>query len=390
MTLDQERFAVRIMTSMILFSSLGLNLGLTFQPLLANHLGIESVEIGLLLSIMSGVSAFMRFPAGTLSDRYGRKKILLLGEVLGVSASILFTLPNIRNYIVLPFVLWGVSIGLYYTVENVLVADYVSQEYRIKAYTITYLAYFPGLIAGPFLGGIITEQFGIGASFLVPTLSLAVGTITILKLPNRIVDKEKEKPSIVQNVKNVLTGETGKVVRTFSLLFLMYGIHNGLYVAITPVFFKNEYDISYFHVGVISAIGSIGNAIGIYLNPRVKVTAFKKMILLSTWVSSLWPLAYLSTRNLSLIILISAISGLSSSFGIWSPLSNMFLDDHLPAYLRGMAWGIVGTFWRMGMVIGSIIMGMVWQQFGLTTIFYIASGFLFVGGFLVLLTMSKK
>jgi len=112
--------------------------------------------------------------AGTLSDRFGRRVVLLLGlAVTGPAAWALVTVPN--ELLVLPLLALGLSLSVRATTTEVLIVDNTPAERRSTVLGTYYLVNQPvGGVAAP-LFGLIAGAVGIGAAFS----GLAVGFVAL-------------------------------------------------------------------------------------------------------------------------------------------------------------------------------------------------------------------
>ena len=91
-------------------------------------------------------------PFGKLSDKIGRKKVLIVGYLLFLIVSISFVYANILVYLVISFILYGFVYALTQANQRALVSD-LSGEMKATAmgfyYSITGLVNIPaGIIAG--------------------------------------------------------------------------------------------------------------------------------------------------------------------------------------------------------------------------------------------------
>jgi MFS family permease len=155
-----------VLASISILTQFGLSGERGFLPLLANSRGIRATEVGILLTVVSTGSALLMVPVGRLSDRAGRKPVLLMGIVAGTlglagysvasSFSVLLALAALRAFSgaatqpvlitvlseVTPSRMRGQAMGLFGSIEDI------------------------GIAVGPAVSGFIWGASTIGSAFL--------------------------------------------------------------------------------------------------------------------------------------------------------------------------------------------------------------------------------
>ncbi len=123
----EGRRNVNYLASLDFIISLGFGLILPLFPLYVAFLGGGSREVGLEVGILFSsfvlTRALLATPFGNLSDRVGRKRLILIGSFLYTLLAVLFTVPN--TWIGLIFVrsLQGVASAMVWPVSEALVID---------------------------------------------------------------------------------------------------------------------------------------------------------------------------------------------------------------------------------------------------------------------------
>jgi len=138
------------------------------EPVMALHLGslgIGPARIGMLFGIASLVNTGMHPMAGHLADRFGARRIMLLGLALSAFAiALLGQTSSFRSTIGLqiPFI---VSIALMITPSLAYMAEVTTLD-GVDSYGVAYglynMAWGVGLLTGPAIGGFLYEWIGFG------------------------------------------------------------------------------------------------------------------------------------------------------------------------------------------------------------------------------------
>lgn len=152
----------------ILLDLIGFGMILPLLPFYAQELHATPFRIGLLFSSYSLAQLFFAPLLGRLSDRIGRRPVLL-GSIAGsVAAHLLFAQASSYGVMLLARGLSGAAAN--YAVAQAYMADVSSRENRSRAMGLVGAAFGLGFVLGPALGGILAE---VGEPRLVP-LSAAV------------------------------------------------------------------------------------------------------------------------------------------------------------------------------------------------------------------------
>lgn len=166
-----------------------------FLMLRAQTTGLTVLQVMGLLVLFNLVYASLSGPAGYLSDRVGRQKLLLGGWVLYALIYVGFALSQARWQMTLLFALYGIYYGLTQGVAKAFVADLIQRDQRGTAYgwfnAVVGLAVLPAsLLAGLLWQGIGSwPGFGVRMPFLVGAVlsMIAAGLLIVWFPPNKPV-----------------------------------------------------------------------------------------------------------------------------------------------------------------------------------------------------------
>lgn len=142
-------------------------------PLLGTkRLGLTEGQIGLALSLVAIIQIIATLIAGRLSDKFGRKVVILPGCI--ISAASLFLLAQSYSYWFLLFscLVMGIGIGIAGSISSAYVADIIPKEdYSIGMGTYHAIGDL-GFVIGPVFMGWLADNKGFGFSLLFNNLFL--------------------------------------------------------------------------------------------------------------------------------------------------------------------------------------------------------------------------
>lgn len=148
--------------------------------------------IGTATIAVAVMAVSLRIPAGTLSDRHGRRRIMLIGAVLSIAAGVLYTFSAHLVIFLLARLLSGAGLGLFTSANKALVADLAPPERRGEALGLSNAAFSLAMVASPLLSEWLMNTFGFQAVFIVSTLLSAACLLVTYALP-------RVKPDHVQD-----------------------------------------------------------------------------------------------------------------------------------------------------------------------------------------------
>jgi MFS family permease len=151
-------------------------IGEAFLIVRAVDLGLTPTLAPAVLVAMNIAYALTSYPAGTLSDRIGRRGLLAAGFAVFVAADLALAFAHGLPAVFLGIILWGVHMGLTQGLLATLVADVAPERLRGTAFGAFNLAQGVALLVGNLAGGLAWTRLGAAATFGLSA------TLTILAL----------------------------------------------------------------------------------------------------------------------------------------------------------------------------------------------------------------
>ncbi|TAL67357.1 MAG: MFS transporter [Bacteroidetes bacterium] len=183
-------------------------------PTIGREFGMSAIFLSWVASTYLLTAAMFLVPFGKIADIYGRKKVFLLGLII-YTASALFCAFSLNGYmIIIGRIIQGIGGAMIFGTGVSLVTSVVPANERGKIIGITISMVYVGLSLGPFLGGVLTHNFGWRSVFIfnIPLGSIAIYYV-MFKLKGEWAEAKGEKLDYY-----------GSVIYGLSLLMLMYGL----------------------------------------------------------------------------------------------------------------------------------------------------------------------
>jgi predicted MFS family arabinose efflux permease len=232
---------------------LGEGMFLYFEPLYMQQLGASPVMIG---GILGGVGIAMTLsylPAGYISDRLGRRPLLRLAWLLGVSATWIMALSRTLPVFVLGIILYGATAYVVVPLNSYITA--ARGKWSVgRALTIISASFSLGAILGPLIGGWIGERVGLQRTFLVAAIIFIFSTLLIFLIRTQPVEAPHPDPS-GRGVRGLLLNARYSrfLIIVFIVMFCMY-----LPQPLSQNFLQNQRSLNLAQIGQLISARYLG------------------------------------------------------------------------------------------------------------------------------------
>ena len=383
----------------VLVDLIGFGIIIPLLPSYGVKFGASGIQLGMLLAIHSAMQFIVSPMLGRLSDRVGRRPVLVI-SILGnvVAYSLLATAGSLWMLFLARFIS-GIS-AANITAAQAYLADVTPREKRAGAMGLIGAAFGIGFVLGPALAGVMSH-IDMAAPFWAATgLALVNLAWVALGLPESLTPERRAE----QMAQRAVGGAAWPAESRFPLLLVAYFLAVcGFSVMTTPLFplyLTNRFGFDVSHVGYTFAmIGVIGALVqgGVVrrIEPRVgsKKLASVGSILL---IGSLLMLAVAQTLPAMLVW----ISGVALGNGLMQPALNTIASRFAYDHHQGRAMGFISSAGSLGRVLGPLISGalivvsrpgapVIDKSFG-TTALFVAAGITGLSFLLLLAVPSDR
>jgi len=153
-----------------------------FVILRAQNLEVSLVQVTLMLVLLNVIEATVSLPAGLLSDRLGRKRVITLGWFIYALVYLGFALASSPWQIWLLFACYGIYYGIIEGVARAFVADLVVEEKRGTAYGLYHGVVGITLLPASLLAGWLWQVYSPAAPFYLGAALAFIAMLGMLAL----------------------------------------------------------------------------------------------------------------------------------------------------------------------------------------------------------------
>jgi len=331
---------------------------------------IAEKEFGLIVKtailsfiIVFGITkAITNYFTGALANKYGRKKLLILGWIIGIPIPfILMYAPN-WNWIIIANILLGVNQGLAWSSTVVMKIDLVGDKQRGFAMGLNEFAGYLSVAIVAFLTGWIASEYGLRPfPFYIGTILVLLGLIFSIFFINDTrhhVAKESNS-NTVPLLNNVFIDTTwkNKNLSSVSQAGLINNLNDGMVWGIFPLLLASK-NFTIEQIGIITAIYPAVWGVGqLFTGKMADKYPKKDMLFLGMLLQAITLLLFVFANNITQYIVLSSILGWGTAMVYPTFLAS--IAENTNPIDRAKSIGVFRLWRDLGYAIGAILTGLI-------------------------------
>lgn len=359
---------------------LGFGILIPILPTFATkQLGLEEAAIGIVIAIYSLTQFFFNPIFGKLSDKYGRRPVIVISLLLNASGYILFSFTHSYLMLIISRIIAGIG-GSSIGVAQAYIADVTTKDERSKGMGLIGVAFGLGFVFGPLIGGFLAKYGYAITGYAAAGFSILAFLLTLFYLPESNVNRRTQlqsKRSLfnIQAAKKILT-KPDLAILIFLFFILTFSVAN-IYGTFALLGLK-VYHFTDLENGYMFGIVGLSSAIvqGGLLNYLSKYLTQTKMIVLGSFLMMIG-LALIpyggSFSGLAIIVII-----LSMGTGSLQPTLLSLISEVTSESEQGITLGLNQSFSAFARVLGPLWGGFAFEFLGYPFPFLTGAAFTFL------------
>jgi MFS family permease len=347
--------------------------------------GLSDFTMGLIVAIMGISMVVAGIPLGMIADRYGRKKVLVAGNIVASASLPIFALTADPMILMIAAILEGISEGAASAATGALLADKCDTKIRNGAFALSAFAGSTAFAVGSAAIFFVEIFSGLGfdqkESHVILFIILAVlsGAATLIMLK---ITESRAVKSTKTSIGELLPKKSGRVLSKYVLTGATIAFGAGLVVPLMTRWFDLRYGVPDTTSGLL--LGWSSFVIGLatlgapYLAKRFGLV---RAVVATQAISTVFMLATPLSPSFVVAGLVYTVRAFLMNMS--SPLEQSMIMGLVEESERGAASGISSAFWRLPNALSSWIgagmmgIGLLYEPFYLATMFYVVSITLF-------------
>jgi MFS family permease len=367
-------------------------------PLLAErefHLAARFAALSFIV-VFGVTKALTNYAAGRLSDRVGRKHVLVAGWIVAVPVPFLLMWAPTWNWILVANAFLGVSQGLTWSTTVIMKIDLVGSDRRGFAMGLNEFAGYAAVAGAALLTGWIAARQGLRPDPFYPAVAFVAIGLMLSVLVVRETRSHVTLESTLQNAaaapvsaRDVFwrTTLTDRNLSTVSQAGLVNNLNDGMVWGLFPLLFTAA-GLSLDRVGALAAIypatWSIGQLATGALSDRL---GRKWLIAAGMWVQAVGIAVVIVSRGFTGFAAGGVLLGTGTAM-VYPTLLAAIGDVAAPAW-RASSVGVYRLWRDLGYAVGAVLAGLSADALGLKGAMWIVAVITFVSGVIVAVRMDE-
>ena len=389
-TLNNKNFY--LLCIVLLINSIASSTTWLVLPVYFKEYGATEVDVGALMATLTIIGALLALPAGRISDRIGRKPILVFSLLGYASSWSIIALARAGAsihwfYISMiargPFTLLGSAVTAF-------IADLFEPEKRGSMLGIRQAVGMAGSIIGPVVSGLLIATFSYNGYFLFAASTSLISlflafillkeskadALSIRKYFRKSMNFKIPTLRFPQLHPRTILTENKDLVKFY--LARLFAVGQRLYGTILPILYTSIIGLDITEITFMASAHSVLSMVADPILGRFSDKAGRKPILYAgSLISALVPILYTQIHTFNEVFLIRAFSIVATSATMIA--GNALLADLVPESHRGLG---INLFSFLSSILGSILSivgGIIVIQYGWSSVLYVAAVISIIG-----------
>ncbi|MCR8561448.1 MFS transporter [Mucilaginibacter sp. BJC16-A38] len=378
-----------ILVLVCIINSLGLGIIIPVLYSYGKTFGLTGTTLGILMASFSIAQFFATPILGSLSDRYGRKPLLVISLAGTCISFLMFAEAHSLLILFAARILDGLT-GGNVSVAQAMVSDTATTKNRAKRFGILGSSLAFGIVAGPFIGGVFTKLSPQAPFFFAAALSLAGTLCALIFLKETNPTDKKTRANYHEGFKfiTLVTTLKRKTVGTavfigFLLTMAQLTMVVGFQTFSVDVLKLTPAQMGYFLAG----FGLAGIIMQLCVPLFTKLIPSKALLLMLSSILC-FGVMFVSGFTSAFIPFAACMCVYGLFNGLRNPMLNSIIAEHTDKAEHGKILGINQSYASIGQTFGPLTAGLV-TVISIHSVFFLSSFYILVA-FLLSFRLKKK
>lgn len=353
-----SNIALYILMFNMFIAMAGIGLIIPIMPQFLGTFGVAGSALGLLIAIFS-LAQFLFSPfSGNLSDKYGRKRIIIFGLIVYGLSQLGFSLSTELWMLYVARFFSGLGAAFIIPPTMAFVADITSLENRGRGMGLLGASMSLGFMVGPGIGGFLSKISLYFPFYFAASAAIVAAVVSLFFLPNPkpVLQGTATNENLFQQMRR--STKTSYFVMLIVMFVFSFGLAN--FQATISLYVDQRYNYT---PSQIAAIITVGGFVGVIIQTFVIDRLFKRfgemrVILVNLVVAAFAMFGILFVNTFFTILLVATI--FSTATSLLRPAVNTLVSK-LAGKEQGYAAGMMNAYMSLGNMIGPATAGYIFD-----------------------------
>jgi len=383
---------IRVMAVQTLVSGLGLGMFfVVWQPLILST-GVSVVDLGVIQSVLNLSSAAGLIAWGALSDRFGRKPVILVSQSCRLLAMAALIISGEFPFLLAFAFLMGFS-ALWMTgnpARSALISESVGSQRRATAFsTLMSISQITSTLTAS-AGGYIAVTSGYSPILYACVVGDLIGLLLLAfymkETREARAGNERDAGGLAERLKDLFAPEPG--IGRLYLILLVMGLGYGTGYSLFYGTLVDNYGFTDFQLGLLSTAFNLSWGISSIPLGKLSDRFGRKPMLIASWSMAVTTVAgFLAFRSFPAFLLFQVVWALDPAF--WIPAWMALLAERIPPERLSTVMGKIDAYSKISGIPTPWLGGLIYTAYGFSAPLAVHLGLLMVSGVLIF-TLKEK
>lgn len=347
-----------------------------FSLYITQKFNVGMTEAGIILGTFSLFGMFGGMIGGALTDRFGRRKLILFGLVFSALTTLMFGLVTNINVMYPIAVVVGLIGGLSGPAHNAMIADILPEEKRQEGFGILRVVGNFAWIIGPTIGGLVAKN-NFFYLFVIDSIMSCIVAALVFRLLPETKPQVKVEAGAVHHEESLWQTILGYRFALFDLAFMAFIVASVLMLFV----YQQAYSSLSVYLRDVHNINPQGYG---FLMTSSAITVIFFQFAVSRWLRDKKPFQMMAFGTLFYMVgftmfglvsayplFVAAIVVITMGEMIVVPISQGLAANFAPEQMRGRYMAVFGFSWAIPQTLGPAAAGYVLDNFNPNLLWYI-------------------
>jgi MFS family permease len=349
-----------------------------FGLYITSKYGVGMTEVGVLFTIFAITGVIGSFLGGALTDKFGRKGIIIFGLVVSATSSLMLAFAPNLEFIYFAGALVGLLGNLAGPAHQAMIADILPEDKRADGFGILRIIANLAVVIGPAIGGLLAAR-GYTLLFIIDVITSTITAFIIFLLvpetkPEKVpiqADQPIEDESIGDVIKGYLQVVRDQIYLVFVIGSLLYALAYMQMNTTLSVFLRDVHGIPDRGYGLLLSLNAAMVVLFQFWITR-RITRFKPLKVMA-WGMVIYAVGFSMYGYVSTVIFfVLAMVIITIAEMLVTPISQAIVAKLAPEDMRGRYMAVFGFSWTIPTAIGPLAAGLIMDNYNPNWVWYAA------------------